>query len=685
MELKKLVLKNFRSHRKFSLTFNSGITAIVGENGTGKSSIVEAIIFLFTGEGYGFKADMLSLGEASGYVIGHILVDGKEAILERHLDTSKVSLKYDDVVYKKSSEVSELWEKLFQIDKNIFKNIIVAQQGDIPLLFSGDNSIKEKIFQKIFMVPNTTKIREAVWNKYIKVAPPEYPVVPDVELSTKAEGLESELAKAKEELEALPGDLESSRLQALSRLNFIAKCLNAANDRKDLERDIESLQTRTAENKKNLANLNKKLSNINISETVDLFNALKANKPHYEKSLTIKNRLVGLQASFVPFPEASQLRLTNIEKTLQEEKVKLDIYRTEAENIEKQLTDYHTKGLVGETVCPACGAALENIAQYLAHLEMQLSKSTESVKAINERATPLEAEFVRLSAYKEQAERYTSEIKETETALQTIGAVEFDQASYELFGAVIVQYQKLVGEKETLEKLESAATQEHLRYVMKLAALPEYDNAKPNMMDEKAQLDEAMQVYQQQSDKRLALLQSVAGTTKALEFALQAYENNKEAKNKNAKRNAYVGVLHEIYELLNTSQFPRKLIQTYAETVSSYLCSNLQKFSFPYEAKVNANFGIDVYDDKDRLLPSVSGGQEIMIGIALRLALHNMFGAAFPMMILDEGSVHLSHESKKSYFNIVRKLKTSDSLKQIILIDHDEELASVVDHTIKLE
>jgi len=102
MELKKLTLKNFRTHRKLEIDFKSGITGIVGNNGTGKSSIVEAIIFLFTGEGYGFKGDMLSVGEESGYVMGNIMIDGKEAVLERHLDTSKVNFKYDGITYKKS-------------------------------------------------------------------------------------------------------------------------------------------------------------------------------------------------------------------------------------------------------------------------------------------------------------------------------------------------------------------------------------------------------------------------------------------------------------------------------------------------------------------------------------------------------------------------------------------------------
>ncbi len=37
----KLELENFKSHKKTSIDFNSGISLIIGENGAGKSTIVE--------------------------------------------------------------------------------------------------------------------------------------------------------------------------------------------------------------------------------------------------------------------------------------------------------------------------------------------------------------------------------------------------------------------------------------------------------------------------------------------------------------------------------------------------------------------------------------------------------------------------------------------------------------------
>ena len=45
MIIKKLILKNFKSHKNTTIEFNKGITIIVGENGVGKSSILEGITY----------------------------------------------------------------------------------------------------------------------------------------------------------------------------------------------------------------------------------------------------------------------------------------------------------------------------------------------------------------------------------------------------------------------------------------------------------------------------------------------------------------------------------------------------------------------------------------------------------------------------------------------------------------
>ena len=45
IRLSKLRMKNFKSFRNASLTFTNGFTAIAGANGSGKSNVMDAVLF----------------------------------------------------------------------------------------------------------------------------------------------------------------------------------------------------------------------------------------------------------------------------------------------------------------------------------------------------------------------------------------------------------------------------------------------------------------------------------------------------------------------------------------------------------------------------------------------------------------------------------------------------------------
>ena len=58
MLLNRLVMRNFKRFRNQEILFQDGITGIVGNNGTGKSSIVTAILFALYGlQGTGIDGD----------------------------------------------------------------------------------------------------------------------------------------------------------------------------------------------------------------------------------------------------------------------------------------------------------------------------------------------------------------------------------------------------------------------------------------------------------------------------------------------------------------------------------------------------------------------------------------------------------------------------------------------------
>jgi len=48
MYVKELSLRNFRSYEQVSVAFPSGVTALVGSNGQGKTNLIEAINYVAT-------------------------------------------------------------------------------------------------------------------------------------------------------------------------------------------------------------------------------------------------------------------------------------------------------------------------------------------------------------------------------------------------------------------------------------------------------------------------------------------------------------------------------------------------------------------------------------------------------------------------------------------------------------
>ena len=69
MQLDDIKLHNYKIHRDLKLTLGPGVTGIVGDNGSGKSSVISAIRFLFTGEvDTENKQKSVTLGETEGWV-----------------------------------------------------------------------------------------------------------------------------------------------------------------------------------------------------------------------------------------------------------------------------------------------------------------------------------------------------------------------------------------------------------------------------------------------------------------------------------------------------------------------------------------------------------------------------------------------------------------------------------------
>ena len=680
MEITKLILKNFRTHRSALFEFAEGVTGIVGGNGSGKSSIVEAIIFLLTGEGYGkTKADMLTVGQAGGYVIGHLIIDGKEAILERHIDTAKVNFMYDGTTYKKSSEVNEIWDNLFQIDKNIVQNVIVSNQGEIALLFNGDNSTKEKLFQKIFMVPNTTKLRDTIWNNYIKDAPPEYPVKDMVQLTSDLQCLEKLVSMSQEEMNGykLDDDLYTSYI---ARRAYLGKVAESSSQQTELSDKLNKALEESRDLSAAADILRNKIQQINIQDYRECAAEQKAAKNLFETQQSWKDKKSKLAK---PSVEVDKNYVDGLKQKEMELEADLKAKRAAVAELNKKIEEYEKSGL-SSGVCPTCGTKVENIAALVAHVEKErepiILAGTTQKKQLLDVQTELKEKLAHLSVW----EAYEKTLQTIDSALESYKDVVFDQEAYSLCESVIAKYNTWESKLSVLSKEVIGADEDAHKLRLQIAGLTSYDQDVAEFAAEQLAVQVKIEDFQKAKEAVKKLEIEIAENNREIKAIKQDLKDGEHYTEKNKKRNQYVSTLKTVYDLFHTGKFPRALIQTYSSTVSEYMNEVLTSFDFPYTARVNESFGIDIFNEDGLQLPAISGGQQVMVGFSLRLALHNMFVGAFPFMIVDEGSYGLNNENAKKYFEIIKSLGKSSKFKQVIVIDHHSELSEYVDNTINL-
>ncbi|MDH7511018.1 MAG: SMC family ATPase, partial [Methanolinea sp.] len=174
MLIERLVLRNFKRFEDAEILFRDGINGIVGNNGTGKSSIVEAILFaLFGVQGTGVQSDYIVssfAGERAKcevrldfqvqgmrYTITRTFRKGAQTVHEARLHMG------ERLLASGVSEVAAEVGRLCGMGPSDFRNTVYAAQKDLPaLLESRPGTRKEWFMQALGIERLRTQSDEAV-------------------------------------------------------------------------------------------------------------------------------------------------------------------------------------------------------------------------------------------------------------------------------------------------------------------------------------------------------------------------------------------------------------------------------------------------------------------------------------------------------------------------------------------
>lgn len=159
MILEELELKNFRSHKDTRVRFNEGITVIVGDNGSGKTSILEAVGFaLFRETPSRVRMDELVRrgGEKEGMRISLVFsADGRRYRVTRSYSEGRSgAMLYDGQgrvisAGEKSRQTTKEIERRVRMDSKLFTNAIYIRQGQIDALLTADARERKELIGKL--------------------------------------------------------------------------------------------------------------------------------------------------------------------------------------------------------------------------------------------------------------------------------------------------------------------------------------------------------------------------------------------------------------------------------------------------------------------------------------------------------------------------------------------------------
>ncbi|VVB97001.1 DNA double-strand break repair Rad50 ATPase [uncultured archaeon] len=161
MLIKSVELRNIKSYSKESIDFFEGINGICGENGHGKTTILEAIgytLFDFLPFGH---SDFLRHGEKSGYVA--VTVEGNDEV--EYIIHRKIGSGSDYFVRTPVNEIKGKKDVLAWIAGNLFQS--VKSEDELPALFENAIGVPQGTFTTSFL--ETVKARKMIFDNILRV------------------------------------------------------------------------------------------------------------------------------------------------------------------------------------------------------------------------------------------------------------------------------------------------------------------------------------------------------------------------------------------------------------------------------------------------------------------------------------------------------------------------------------
>ena len=660
-------LVDFLSHSDTKLKFEDGVTIFVGDNGAGKSSIIDAITFSLFGQ-HTRKSNkgLIRRGTNQGYAKIEFSIKDKKYETVRKIDTkSSLSAIFSETTNNNRVEIAAGERKQFgesmteQVEKTIGMN-----------------------FEKLKIA---SIVQQGELNSIINAKPREF----------------------KELLNAIIGidklDIASDTMQKVTK-EFRKKIRTdlGGHDDTDIEfltKDFEKCQydIKEAEPEKNQLESQKKSVHRELEELLkkeetdtpkrDKINQLESQKK--ELLRYVKETIQGIQQEI----QENERKIDDCKNCFEELKLKtgfegkLEKVEEEDKEVIKKIQEITTqivslkekeklaeKLQLKDNKCPVCDSNVEKLNPFF-----QEEHIKEEIIKLKQDADLKEKERI---MYSQERDRFVGELQKIRDAEATLRAhsIKTKEELVAIQNNTESKKEKLsLADNENLEQISQVDDHTKLIFdnILKLELETkgfdegEFKKLKERIVEKRSnlsQIDQRMGGVLEKIEKAKKQSQVIEKSIVELEKVKKYMLRLDKIQSNVFSRDGSVAISLRSWALNS--------ISIKASEYLSILNTKIQRIALSEKAK---NVSIACHSKTEVLeLESLSGGEKVSVALALRLGMASLLGASnLNLMILDEPTTHLDTERKKSLVDVLSQLSRIEKSQlpmQFLIITHDAEI-----------